>query len=39
LVRPGELILMQALVVYESMYGNTRAVATDVAPGWAARTR
>jgi hypothetical protein len=24
---------MQALVVYESMYGNTRAVATDVAAG------
>ena len=24
---------MQALVVYESMYGNTRAVATDIAAG------
>jgi len=27
---------MRALVVYESMYGNTRAVATDIAAGLSA---
>src|SRR6267142_6534683 len=28
-----DVVLMQALVVYESMYGNTHAVAVEVAAG------
>ena len=30
---------MKALVVYESMFGNTEKVAREVASGWRARAR
>ena len=34
-----DVISMRALVVYESMYGNTREIARNIANGFAPITR